>query len=42
MDHYLSEPWPGHRKNEVIVTTGLGVVFWGLKRLGLKHIARDE
>ena len=26
-DHYLSNPLPGHRKNELILTTGLGVNF---------------
>jgi putative salt-induced outer membrane protein YdiY len=26
-DHYLSNPLPGHRKNEVIITTGVGVSF---------------
>jgi putative salt-induced outer membrane protein YdiY len=26
-DHYLSAPLPGHRPNEVILTTGLGVNF---------------
>jgi putative salt-induced outer membrane protein YdiY len=26
-EHYLSNPLPGHRKNEVIITTGVGVSF---------------
>lgn len=26
-DHYLSNPLPGHKKNEVIITTGVGVSF---------------
>jgi putative salt-induced outer membrane protein len=26
-DHYLSRPLPGHQKNELILTTGVGVTF---------------